>query len=173
MFRRNSMPQTSLKLCVLKMVFCQLCDREFRDERGLSVHLARAHDVHGPRGRLSVKTLHRFFPWLKRRRWTNAERFLKQVMEKDVKDEWKKGYTQALKGIMITLKGGHSQPQPYILKLKRYDRGQLQEAGKEFVKLSKKPLKTEFEKGYFQAWTDYTRHLLHQRNRTKMKSKKR
>ncbi len=158
---------------MFNMVVCQLCDREFRNERGLSVHLARAHDVHGPRGRLSVKTLHRFFPWLKKRRWAKAERFLKRIMKKAVKDEWGKGYIQALKGMMTTLRVVHSPPQPYILKLKSYDRSGLQEAKKEFVKLSKKPLNTEFEDGYFQAWTDYTHHLLHQRNPPKRKAKKR
>ncbi|MFQ6081493.1 MAG: hypothetical protein ACE5OW_07495 [Candidatus Bathyarchaeia archaeon] len=143
-----------------------------KNERGLSVHLARAHDVHGPRGRLSVKAIQRFFPLLKKRRWAKAEGFLKGVVERDVEDEWRKGYAQALRGMIIALRVDHSPPQPYILQLKSYDRRRLQEAKKEFIKLSKKPLNTRFDEGYFQAWTDYIHHLLHQRNRPKKKTKK-
>lgn len=147
---------------MFKMVVCQLCDGKFKNERGLSIHLARAHGVHGPRGRLSLKTIHRFFPLLKERRWAKAERFLKRVVKKNEEDEWRKGYSHALRGMIIALRVEHSSPQPYILKLKSYNKRRLQEAKKQFIELSKKPLNIKFDIGYFQAWTDCIHHLLHQ-----------
>jgi len=147
---------------VFKVVVCQLCDGKFKNERGLFVHLARTHRVHGPRGRLSSKTIHRFFPLLKERRWAKAERFLKRVVKKSEEDEWRKGYAHALRGMIIALRIEHSSPQPYILQLKSYNRRRLQEAKKQFIELSKKPLNIKFDIGYFQAWTDCIHHLLHQ-----------
>jgi hypothetical protein len=144
------------------MVVCQLCSKEFKNERGLIVHLARTHDIRGPRGRLSVKTIYRFFPLLRKRRWAKAERFLKRDVENRMEDEWTKGYAHALKGMITALKMDHSPPQPYILKLKSYDKKQLQEAKEQFGRKIKKPPNTEFDQGYFRAWTDYMHHLLHQ-----------
>ena len=159
----------SLSLYVIMMVVCQLCGREFKNERGLSVHLARAHDVRGPRGRLSLKTIHRFFPLLRKRRWAKAERFLKRDVEKNVEDDWREGYAHALRGMITALRMDHSPPQPYILKLKGYDGSQLQEAKKQYIRQYKTPPYTEFDRGYFQAWTDYIHHLLHQRSQPKRK----
>ncbi len=145
------------------MVVCQVCSREFQNEHGLYVHLARAHDVHGTRGRLPLKVIHRFFPRLKKRKWRKAKRFLKRVVGKDIEDAWIKGYVQALRGMIVTLRVDHSPPQPFIFKLSSYHEDQLEGAREEFIKLSEKPLYTEFDGGYFQAWADYTYYLLHQR----------
>jgi len=147
------------------MVIGHLCSREFENQHGLYVHLARIHDVHGTRGRLPLKTLHRFFPWLKKRKWSKAEGFLKRVVGDDIEDAWITGYVHALRGMITTLRVGHSSPQPFILKLKNYQKEQLERARKEFIKLSEKPLNTEFDGGYFQAWADYTHYVLHQRTR--------
>ncbi len=147
---------------MFKMIVCQLCDGKFKNDQGLSVHLARAHDVHGSRGRLSLKTIHRFFPLLKERRWAKAEKFLKRVVKKNEEDEWRKGYAHALSGMIIALRIEHSSPQPYILQLKSYNRRRLQEAKEQFIELSKKPLNIKFDIGYFRAWTDCIHHLLYQ-----------
>jgi hypothetical protein len=144
------------------MVVCQLCSREFEKERGLIVHLAKTHDVRGHRGRLSVKTIYRFFPILRKRRWVKAWNFLKRDLENHVEDEWRKGYAHALKGMITALKMDHSPPQPYILKLKNYGKNQLQEAKEQFSRQTKNLPNTEFDQGYFQAWKDYLHHLLHQ-----------
>lgn len=149
------------------MVICQLCDRKFENEHGLSVHLARAHDVHGSRGRLSLNVIHRFFPSLKKRKWTKAERFLNKAVDGDVHDVWIRGYAQALRGMIITLRMDHTSPEPFILKLKRYYEEPLQEVKKEFLKLSRRSLNTEFDEGYFRAWADYTHYLLHRGVRKK------
>jgi hypothetical protein len=142
------------------MVTCQLCQKKFKNKQGLSIHLARAHNVHGRRGRLSLKTIHQFFPLLKKRKWAKAERFLQQVEQKGSEDKWIRGYVQALEGMITTLKVDGSFPRPFIYELKSYSRRErLHEVEKEFTELSEKQLNTEYDRGYFRVWTDYTHFL--------------
>jgi len=117
------------------------------------VHLARIHNIHGARGRLSIKAFHRFFPLLEERRWADAQRFLNKV--EGTEDEWIEGYVQALNGMLIALKESHSSHQPYILQMKRYNGQELQNLKEGFAALSNKPVNTTFDKGYIQAWIDY------------------
>ncbi len=117
------------------------------------VHLARTHDIHGARGRLSLKAVYRFFPSLEERRWSYAQKFLNKV--EGAEDEWIEGYVQALNGMLIALRESHSSPQPYILQMKRYSVQELQNLKKDFATLSNKPVNTTFDKGYIQAWLDY------------------
>ena len=138
---------------VANMRTCGLCGRKFKNERGLRVHLARTHDIHGARGRLSIKAVHRFFPLLAERRWAHAQRFLNKV--EGAEDEWIGGYAQALGGMLLALKESQSSPQPYILQLKGHSSQELQKLKEGFATLSNKPLNTEFDEGYIQAWLDY------------------
>jgi hypothetical protein len=132
---------------------CGLCGRKFKNERGLMVHLARIHDIHGARGRLSIKAVCRFFPLLEERRWSDAQKFLNEV--EGAEDEWIEGYVQALNGMLIALKESHSSAQPYILQLKRYSGQELRNLKEGFAALSNKPVNTTFDKGYIQAWINY------------------
>jgi hypothetical protein len=143
------------------MVRCLLCDKKFKTERGLSVHLARTHDIHGPHGRLSLKTIQKFFPLLKKRQWAKAEKFLKQTVKKIEEDEWVKGYTHALNGMIKALKATYSPPQPYIVKLKEFSSKRLQEVKDTFTELSDTlDNKNTFDAAYFQAWEDFTQYAL-------------
>jgi hypothetical protein len=141
---------------VANMRTCGLCGRRFKNERGLRVHLARTHDIHGPRGRLSIKAVHRFFPLLAERKWTYAQRFLNKI--EGAEDEWIEGYTQALGGMLLALKEFQSSPQPYILQLEGHSGQELQKLKEGFAALSDKPLNADFDEGYIQAWLDYVSH---------------
>jgi len=147
---------------VANMRICGLCGRRFKNERGLMVHLARTHNIHGPRGRLSIKTVQRFFPLLAERKWTHAQRFLKKV--EGAADEWIEGYAQALGGMLLALKESQSSPQPYILQLEGYSGQELPKLKEGFATLSARPLNTQFDQGYIQAWLDY---VSHQQSKTK------
>ena len=151
---------------VANMRNCGLCGRRFKNERGLMVHLARTHDIHGARGRLSIKAVHRFFPLLAERRWTDAQRFLSKV--EGAEDDWIEGYAQALSGMLLALKESQSSPQPHILQVKGYSSQELQKLKEGFAPLSNKPLNAEFDKGYFQAWLDY---ISHQQSKVKREHK--
>lgn len=145
------------------MIRCQLCGREFKSERGVSIHLARTHGVRGPHDRLSLKTIKEFFPLLKKRRWTKAERFLRLVVEKDVEDEWINGYIHALNGMITALKVPYSSPQPYIVKLEEFGNKKLQEAKNLFNELCNSlNSKSAFDAAYFQAWEDFIDYMLQQ-----------
>jgi hypothetical protein len=124
------------------------------------VHLARTHDIHGIRGRLSTKAVHEFFPLLEKRRWTDAQRFLNKM--EDVEDEWIQGYSHALEGMLLALKDAHSSPQPHILEAKEYSNKELQDLKNDFITLSHRPLNTEFDEGYFQGWLNF---ISHKRNK--------
>ena len=100
------------------------------------MHLARTHDIHGSRGRLSLKTIQEFFPLLKKRRWAKAEKFLKLTVKKIGEDEWIKGYIHALNGMITALKVTYSPPQPYIVKLEDFGNKKLQEVKDMFNELS-------------------------------------
>jgi hypothetical protein len=143
------------------MVRCLLCDKKFKTKRGLVVHLARTHDVHGPHGRLSLKTVQKFFPLLKKRRWAKAEKFLKLSVKQVEEDEWVKGYIHALSGMITALKGSSSPPQPYIFKLKDFNSNKLKEVKEMFTEFSNTlDNKNEFDAAYFQAWEDFTQYSL-------------
>ena len=117
------------------------------------MHLARTHDIHGARGRLSIKAVYRFFPLLEERRWSDAQKFLNKV--EGAEDEWIEGYVLALNGMLIALKESHSSPEPYILQIKRYSGQELRNLKEDFATLSNKPVNTTFDKGYIQAWINY------------------
>lgn len=143
------------------MVRCLLCDKKFKTERGLSVHLARTHDIHGSHGRLSLKTVQKFFPLLEKRRWVKAEKFLELTVKKIGEDEWVEGYIHALNGMITALKASYSPPQPYIVKLKEFGSKRLQEVKDVFTELSDTlDGKNTFDAAYFQAWEDFTQYAL-------------
>jgi hypothetical protein len=146
---------------VFKMVRCLLCNKEFKTKRGLSVHLSRTHNIQGCRGRLSLKTVKEFFPLLENNRWKKAKKFLKTTLEKMEDDEWTKGYTHALDGMISALKGSYSPPQPYIVRLKEFNNKKLQQVQAKFDDLSDSlSSKNAFDAAYFQAWEDFTQYVL-------------
>ena len=143
------------------MFRCLLCDKKFKTERGLSVHLARTHNIRGPHGRLSLKTVQTFFPLLKKRQWAKAEKILELAVKKIEEDEWVKGYIHALNGMIAALKISYSPPQPYIVKLKEFSSKKLQEVKDMFNELSDTlDDKNAFDAAYFQAWEDFTQYAL-------------
>lgn len=144
------------------MVRCQLCNKEFKTERGLSVHLTRTHNIQGPHGRLSLNTSKNFFPLLEKNRWSKAEKHLKIKEENSDDDEWIRGYLHALRGMITALRVSYSPPQPYIVNLKEFSNKKLQEVKESFSELSDKlNRKKPFDAAYFQAWEDFTQYILY------------
>ncbi|MFQ6077058.1 MAG: hypothetical protein ACE5Z5_13170, partial [Candidatus Bathyarchaeia archaeon] len=62
--------------------------------------------------------------------------------------------------MLLALRVDHSSPKPYILDVIGYNRSQLRDAKKEFNRLLRMPMKTEFDVGYFRAWLNYINYLL-------------
>jgi hypothetical protein len=148
------------------MVRCILCGKELKTERGLSVHLARTHDVHGIHGRISLKIVKEFFPLLEKKRWTKAKKLLKHVkQDTDDSDEWISGYIHALTGMIVALKWSTSTPQPFIVGIGDFSDKKLKESKTMFDDLSVTLKdKDEFDTAYFQAWKDFTQYVLQTRD---------
>ena len=143
------------------MVACLLCKKIFKSQRGLSLHLNRTHNIHGSHGRLSLNTIQKFFPLLTKKRWTKAERKLKNKMENAEDDEWTLGYLHALNGMIIALKSSYSNPEPYIVNLKEFSQKKLLEIKSTFNNLSNTlDAQNIFDSAYFQAWVDFTKYTL-------------
>jgi hypothetical protein len=143
------------------MFRCLLCDKKFKTERGLSVHLSRTHAIQGLHGRFSLKAVQEFFPLLRRRRWAKAEKFLELTVKKLGEDEWVKGYVHALSGMISALKMSDSSPRPYIVKLEDFGNKKLHEVKDMFTELSNTlDSKNTFDAAYFQAWEDFTQYAL-------------
>ena len=147
------------------MVRCILCGKEMETERGLSVHLARTHDVRGPHGRISLKLTEEFFPLLEKKRWTKAKKLLKRIKQNTDEDKWIRGYIHALTGMIAALTGSNSTPQPYIVGIDDFSNKKLKQTKSMFDDLSiKLENKNEFDMAYFQAWKDFTQYLLQTRD---------
>ena len=143
------------------MVICKLCGKELKNKRGLIVHLARIHNIHGPRGRLSLNTIYQYFPLLLRRHWSKAEQYLIKLVGKIGDDQWRKGYVHALDGMLVAFKSDRQSIQPYILKLEYCDKKQLQADATQLAKRLKMQLNREFDQGFFKAWLDYVHYKLY------------
>ena len=164
-FKINNDLSTKLVKNVFKMVTCLLCKKTFKSQRGLSSHLTRTHNIHGPHGRLSLNTIQKFFPLLTKKRWAKAERKLKIKMENIEDDEWIQGYLHALNGMILALKSSYSNPEPYIINLKEFNQKKLQKIKSTFNNLSNTLNKQNiFDAAYFQAWEDFTKYTLNLQN---------
>ena len=157
--------QYSSIIIVFKMVNCLLCKKKFKTRKGLSLHLTRTHNIHGSHGRLSLNTIQNFFPLLTKKRWTKAERKLKNKMENAEDDEWTLGYLHALNGMIIALKSSYSNPEPYIINIKEFSQKKLLDIKSSFNNLSSTlNNQNKFDSAYFQAWVDFTKYTLDLQN---------
>ena len=93
-----------------------------------------------------------FFDNLLDRKFTDAERELENLKEKKFPDEeYQNGYVNALEGLLLSVRSGDERDfynRPSI-------NGKSQDDYiKEFKGFRKLPVRTQFDQGYFSAWTD-------------------
>ena len=93
-----------------------------------------------------------FFDNLLERKFTDAERELENLKEKKFPDEdYQNGYVNALEGLLLSVRSGDERDfynRPFL-------NGKSQdEYIKEFKEFRKLPVRTQFDQGYFSAWTD-------------------
>lgn len=143
------------------MVICSLCKKNFKTRRGLSVHLTKTHDIQGSHGRFSLYIIKDFFPLLTKKRWKKAERKFKIKTENAGDDEWVQGYLHALNGMITALKASYSNLEPYIVRLKEFNKEKLLITKLRFNNLSNTLInQSKFDAAYFQAWEDFTKYTL-------------
>jgi hypothetical protein len=93
-----------------------------------------------------------FFENLMDRKFTDAERELVRLKVRKFPDEeFKSGYINALEGLILSIRSGDERD--------FYNRTSmigktLDDYIKEFKNFRKLPVRTQFDQGYFTAWTD-------------------
>ena len=93
-----------------------------------------------------------FFDNLLERKFTDAERELENLKEKKFPDEeYQNGYVNALEGLLLSVRSGDERD--------FYNRPSLNGKSqddyiKEFKEFRKLPVRTQFDQGFFSAWTD-------------------
>lgn len=93
-----------------------------------------------------------FFDNLQERKFTDAERELENIKEKRFPDEeYQKGYVNALEGLLLSVRSSDERD--------FYNRPPMngktsEDYIKEFKDFRKLPVRTQFDQGYFSAWTD-------------------
>jgi len=105
--------------------------------------------MQSPRGKRHLTT--HFFQLLRQKNLTQAERTLENMSQEARNTEWRRGYIQALRGMLIASKSGDDK-RAFINRMK--DRN-LPKNRMDFAKKSRDPLQTRFDRGFFAAWADY------------------
>ena len=95
----------------------------------------------------------RFFQLLKGRKFAEAERVLERVKQNTNETEWNKGYIHALDGVILAQKSNDSYA--YANSLNFEDEKELKKSRKEFLKEYKNKIHTDFDRGFYAAWSDY------------------
>ena len=92
-----------------------------------------------------------FFDNLFDRKFTDAERELENIRQKRFQDpEYRMGYTNALEGLLLSVRSGDERD----FYNKAHNGKTLNDYIKEFKDFRKLPVRTQFDQGYFSAWTD-------------------
>ena len=96
----------------------------------------------------------RFLNNLLDRRFTDAERVLESINDGDFSDkEFKKGYINALEGMLLSSRSGDERD--FFNKANFHD-DEIKELQKEFSSMREKISTSNFDRGYFSAWSDLT-----------------
>lgn len=94
------------------------------------------------------------------RKFTDAERALEQVKERKFgEDEYREGYIKALEGILISSRSGDERD---FLNKAANTTEELKKYKAEFKAFTTKPIKSQFDDGYFSAWKDFLTYRMNQ-----------
>lgn len=86
------------------------------------------------------------------RKFSDAEKELENIKEKKFPDdEYQRGYINALEGLLLSVRSGDERD---FYNRTMQNGKSLNEYVKEFKDFRKFPVRTQFDQGYFSAWTD-------------------
>ena len=86
------------------------------------------------------------------RRFTDAEKTLVAIRERKFTDEeYKTGYINALDGLLLSVRSGDERD---FYNKNNFDKKSLKTHREEFKEFRKIPIRTQFDSGYFAAWSD-------------------
>jgi len=111
----------------------------------------------------------RFFNLVLNRQFAEAERTLGKTRKRLDRVEWGRGYTQALNGMILTQRS-NSDRYAFLSNLDLEDVEMLERSNKEFIRHSEDVLHTDYDRGFFSAWVDFTSLLLRRAGRRRATS---
>lgn len=86
------------------------------------------------------------------RRFTDAEKALDAIKTRKFTDEeFKTGYINALDGLFLSVRSGDERD---FYNRNNFDEKSLKAHRDEFKEFRKTPIRTQFDSGYFAAWSD-------------------
>jgi hypothetical protein len=98
------------------------------------------------------KAVAEFIEYLLDRRFTDAERSLEGVKGCNFSDEeYKTGYVNALEGLLLTVRSGDERD---FLNRNQFTPENLKDYRTEFKGFASSPIRTNWDSGYFDAWSD-------------------
>jgi hypothetical protein len=99
-----------------------------------------------------------FFENLKERKFADADKTIKSIREKRFGDtEFQDGYTQALEGILVSIRTGDDRD---FLNRAPFDAKNMNRYKKGFRDYVKGDVHSQFDVGYFMAWSDFVQYRL-------------
>ncbi|MBS7616304.1 hypothetical protein KEJ45_03805 [Candidatus Bathyarchaeota archaeon] len=99
----------------------------------------------------------RFFQLILNKQFAEAERELERLKQKMHKTEWNRGYFRALYGMLLVRRANNGDSYAFFSKLDVGDKEGLQRFRREFLDHVKNRLHGDFDRGFFSAWSDFTR----------------
>ena len=102
------------------------------------------------------KITNRFFQHITARQWASAQTLIRQMHKgTTTKDgEWKVGYITALQGMLAARRANQTKHPPFILQMEECSNIDALETF--FHEQTQLELNTDFDKGFFQTWYEYT-----------------
>jgi len=93
-----------------------------------------------------------FFKNVLDRRFTDAEKAMELIRARKFTDtEFKTGYINALEGLLLSVRSGDERD---FYNRNNFDEKSLKAHRDEFKEFRKTPIRTQFDSGYFAAWSD-------------------
>ncbi len=102
--------------------------------------------------------LTRFFQLVAERRFTEAERMLERSRKRARKNEWNKGYFQALSGILLAQRTNDDR-YLFLPSINPTDEDELKNYRHDFLEHTRNITHADYDRGFFSAWNDYMKVL--------------
>ena len=99
------------------------------------------------------------------RKFTDAERTLEDVKTKSFSDdEYRAGYINALEGILLSVRSGDERD---FFNRVEFNKSSMKKYTEDFNKFNSSPIRTNWDLGYFSAWTDLLNYRINTDNHSK------
>ena len=96
-----------------------------------------------------------FFPHLIEGRLTSANKTLERMKDEVSTENWQRGYINALEGMLLALKSRNDKS----ILLNQLGSKEADKYRRAFSRQSRNKIQGDFDRGFFEAWVDYTKAL--------------